>query len=1691
MAIEKSTYVGSYEDFINAVEDEGFNIINVTGDFSLEGDVAIDRSVIITSGSVCTIDADTHSFIIKSGGSVSLNGGLSLTGTSTTVQVSEDGVLSLPVSYSGTISTTGAGGKALYVLDGARAVNIAGGTISAGSSAKSALCLGNTNSVTVSGGTISGSGNAYGIYMENAYGMINININESGPDIDDVYYYWDPSDAPERAGDYPLLTSLPAIISMGIGEVMTLDVGDFTGEEVEFSSYYLGDYPPELNVVSDLRNKTLTLSPEKSGDYNLIIRLGRVKLTLPVRVTSGFAGGDGTSGDPYRIETAEQLNRVRNFLGPAYKDTYFQLTVPIDLSSYTNWVPIGDFGNPFCGHFYGTTYDSETETYIYLTISNLSINRPDASYVGLFGNFAGADIRGVAIRNANVTGSDSGTGALVGQSVSRDSQPTLIEYCSATGTVTAVGGFAVGGLVGIANDTDVRQSYSTASVTGTLSSYAGGLVGYLYRGSIENSYATGPVTSTGTDGYAGGLVGWNTDSEIHYCYAAGKVTGEGETGGLIGLSSTSNIIQSYFNVANAGSSDNGSKGIGVKVINLVYQSNCFEDWDFDIYLSEIWRIDPGASYPYLRLNEQTPHPAPPAVSSARIVGDSGDSRYNAATKTLTMTYGDNEASFSAEDVTPADGLVMWSSNDTAVTDVYVNSDGIAIVGPVDAGTATISLKSANGNTLDSITVIVEPVPLLVNGGFEVDDKEYDGSINADITATSSLSLDTSNCVSGDAANLTANFVATFSDPDAGQDKTVSLSNSYLTGSAAGNYVLNFSTIPEVTGIITPKELTIGGGFTAQSKAYDGTTDAAIASNNLTLIGRVGNDDVTLVPVLAFDTPDIATGKTVSLTAGSSLTGAKAGNYTLSITGAPIYTSGVITDKQATLGGSFTVNNKEYSGDKAATIATNNLTLVGVNSGDDVFIASVTAEFDSAAAGGGKTARITGVTLTGTNAGNYSVSFAGAPTATANITAKPLPITGSFTVEDRQYDGTVNAVIDTSALMLNGIIGSDIVSLNASAAFDDANVGTGKTVTLAGSTLTGADAANYILDFTGAPTTTAEITKVTGLQKPAAPTLQSKTSTSVTLTPNAEQEFSKDNGTTWQTSNVFTGLTPSTEYSFITRTKDDANHEASPASDALTVKTDAPPSPGGPSGGSGSSSSRSTSSTGSLEIPSSFVSDPNSGKTLTLGNDFASVTIPADMLDDIPGIAGKRVEIIIGQGDKSKLPDSAKAAIGDRPLIRLSLTLDGKQTDWSNPAAPVTVSIPYTPTAEELANPESIVVWYIDGSGNVVTIPNGRYDAATGTVSFFTTHFSDYAVTYVHKTFNDLGSAEWARKAIETMAAKGITSGTGDGTTFSPGLNITRADFMVLLIKTLGLTAEFTENFDDVKPGVYYYNAIGIAKKLGIAAGCGNNLFKPTESISRQDMMVLAARALEKYQGLEAAETNAVLERFTDRKEVAGYAALSLATLIEAGITEGSGGRLTPRAYTTWAEVAAFLYKIYNKYPKAPTYTDSEFSRLAGQNRVDTALSVAKAAYPDKITNAVLATADYYPDALAGSVLAYKLDAPILLVGSSEADQQKVLDYLKSSMEPDGTVYILGGTAAVSSGMENMVQSNGFKHITRIAGETRYDTAAKITEQLNAKTRTPVVLVSGENYPDALSSAALRHRTSTPSSWLKKTGLVML
>ena len=122
-------------------------------------------------------------------------------------------------------------------------------------------------------------------------------------------------------------------------------------------------------------------------------------------------------------------------------------------------------------------------------------------------------------------------------------------------------------------------------------------------------------------------------------------------------------------------------------------------------------------------------------------------------------------------------------------------------------------------------------------------------------------------------------------------------------------------------------------------------------------------------------------------------------------------------------------------------------------------------------GTGKTVTGTGFSLTGASAGNYSLASS-TLTTTADITAKQL--TGHFTAADKEYDGLVGATI-TDRSLTGGIISGDTVELSGgTATFNNANVGTAKTVTGTGFSLTGASAGNYSL-ASSTLTTTADIT----------------------------------------------------------------------------------------------------------------------------------------------------------------------------------------------------------------------------------------------------------------------------------------------------------------------------------------------------------------------------------------------------------------------------------------------------------------------------------------------------------------------------------------------------------------------------------------------------------------------------------------
>src|SRR5439155_14877657 len=97
-----------------------------------------------------------------------------------------------------------------------------------------------------------------------------------------------------------------------------------------------------------------------------------------------------------------------------------------------------------------------------------------------------------------------------------------------------------------------------------------------------------------------------------------------------------------------------------------------------------------------------------------------------------------------------------------------------------------------------------------------------------------------------------------------------------------------------------------------------------------------------------------------------------------------------------------------------------------------------------------------------------------PTTSANITAKGLTVTGT-SANNKPYDGTTTATLNLGSASLVGVVSGDTVTLNTNSAvgaFASPTVGTAKSVTVSGLSLSGTDATNYTLTQ---PTTSANIT----------------------------------------------------------------------------------------------------------------------------------------------------------------------------------------------------------------------------------------------------------------------------------------------------------------------------------------------------------------------------------------------------------------------------------------------------------------------------------------------------------------------------------------------------------------------------------------------------------------------------------------
>jgi hypothetical protein len=300
-----------------------------------------------------------------------------------------------------------------------------------------------------------------------------------------------------------------------------------------------------------------------------------------------------------------------------------------------------------------------------------------------------------------------------------------------------------------------------------------------------------------------------------------------------------------------------------------------------------------------------------------------------------------------------------------------------------------SSNYAGSTTTQASSVTITPATITASlAGIAA--KTYDGTTAATL---SSANYQLSGVKGGDVVSLNDPPAGTYDTKNVGSAKTVSVSNLFLVGADAGNYLLASSSVSGRVGAINAKSLLVTG-VTAQAKVYDGTTTATIDTSAAMLSGVLAGEDVSLVTsgaVGSFVDKNVGTGQTVIVT-GLSLSGVDEGNYDVS---PPVGVTATIT--AADLAVTANPATKIYGGPvPSLTYIVSGL--VGADTAGTALSGSLATTAMSGSHVGSYP--ITQGTLTAVN-GNYTINFGG-----ANVSVSPAPLSISANNVSKPYGAPV-------------------------------------------------------------------------------------------------------------------------------------------------------------------------------------------------------------------------------------------------------------------------------------------------------------------------------------------------------------------------------------------------------------------------------------------------------------------------------------------------------------------------------------------------------------------------------------------------------------------------------------------------------------------------------------------------------------
>lgn len=464
------------------------------------------------------------------------------------------------------------------------------------------------------------------------------------------------------------------------------------------------------------------------------------------------------------------------------------------------------------------------------------------------------------------------------------------------------------------------------------------------------------------------------------------------------------------------------------------------------------------------------------------------------------------------------------------------------------------------------------------------------------------------------------------------------------------------------------------------------------------------------------------------------------------------------------------------------------------------------------------------TVTAYYGGNNNLEqSAVAGTITVTLNKAPLTITG-LTATDRPYDGTTNVTLTSG--ILSGVLGGDAVTatMPTSGTLTDANVGTGKPVSVPTITLTGDHAVYYTL--TQPTGLTVNIAKGTQAAPASAPTLKDRTYTSITLNtvePNANgavAQYSKDGGKTWQDSAEFTDLTSNTTYTFAVRYAEKAPYAASTASATAEFSTLRH------SSGSSSNPTYSVTTPSKSENGGVAVSSKNARK-----GDTVTVTVTPDA-----GYQLDKLTVTDKNGNVLKLTDKGDGKYSfTMPDGKVEVKAVFAKKVETSPFGDVSADAYYY-KAVQWAQEKGIT----DGISSNLFGPK-QPCTRSQIVTFLWRAAGSPEPKSTAAGMTDVVPGSYYAKAVAWAVENGITTGTAEGT-FSPDATCTRAQAVTFLARAQNATATGKTAFSDVPADSYFADAVAWAQANGVTTGTSETTFSPDNDCTRAQIVTFLYRA---------------------------------------------------------------------------------------------------------------------------------------------------------------------------------------------------------------------------------------------------------